>query len=338
MRAIHERKVDRAGAPESNPCVAPARIRPRLCGRHDFEETQARRPDDDWDQPSRIIGWSCPPSDQEEVTQALVRAAHDYHQRGTIVTLLRQLGLRIQDRDQAFWNQPRQELEWLLHDAREQYQRRRISLMPRRLEDERERVTQLNELWREILSRFQWHLSPQFLRASGVIRNRRPLPKGIFSHFCQYRKCRAQFLTPWRHQKYCCKAHKCYEATAHWRAKEIAYRHFYRSCQYPPCGRRFVTARRNKVYHSARCQQLNGCRRWAQRHKAKASGYARSFYYRNLALSRERARASYHRQRQHDPERFRRQWRAQHARRQLRARLKADTLPAENMGGDGFGG
>jgi hypothetical protein len=35
-------------------------------------------------------------------------------------------------------------LEWLLHDAREQYERRRISLMPRRVEDERERVIESN--------------------------------------------------------------------------------------------------------------------------------------------------------------------------------------------------
>ena len=329
MSILHERSVDRGEAPESNTCVAPARIRRQLCERHDFEGPEALRPDGARGRPSSTIGRSCPPSAQGKISQAVVRATHDYHQRGTIVTLLRQLGLRIQGRGQAFWVQPRQELEWLFHDAREQYERRRISLMPRRLEDERERVTQLNALWREILSRFQWHLSPHFLRASGVIRNRREVPNGIFSHYCQYRKCRAHFRTPWRHQKYCCKAHKSYEATANWRAKESVYRHFYRSCRYPPCGRRFVTARRNKVYHSARCQQLNGCRLWEQRHPAKARAYVRSFYYRNLTLSRERSRASYHRQWQRDPEEFRRRRRAQHARRQLRARLKAETLPAE---------
>jgi hypothetical protein len=329
MSIFQERRADRAGVHESNTFIAPACVRRQLCERHDFEGPQARRPEDAWDRPSRVIGRSCPPSAQDKTTQALVRAAHDYHQRGTIVTLLRQLGLRIQGRGQAFWDQPRQELEWLFHDAREQYEHRRISLMPRRLEDERERVTQLNALWREILSRFEWHLSPHFLRASGVIRNRKRLPDGIFSHYCQYRKCRAHFLTPWRHQKYCCKAHKCYEATANWKAKESVYRRFYRSCQYPPCGRSFVTARRNKVYHSARCQQLNGCRLWAQRHTVKARAYARSFYYRNLTLSRERSRASYYRQRQRDPEKFRRRWRAQHARRQFRVRLRAETLPAE---------
>ncbi len=329
MSTFHERRVEPAGALESNTCVAPARIRRQLCEGHDFEGPEARRPDNARGRPSAIIGRSCLPSARNKITQGLVRAAHDYHQRGTIVTLLRQLGLRIKSRGQAFWDQPRQELEWLFHDAREQYEQRRISLMPRRMEDERERVTQLNVLWREILSRFQWHLSPHFLRVSGVIRNRRQLPSGMFSHYCQYRKCRAQFLTPWRHQKYCCKAHKSYEATANWRTRENVYRHFYRSCRYPPCGRRFVTARRNKVYHSARCQQLNGCCRWAQRHPAKARAYTRSFYYRNVPLSRERGRASYHRQRQRDPEKFRRRQRAQHARRQLRVQLKLEALPAE---------
>jgi hypothetical protein len=155
MSIFQERRVNRAGAPESNTFIAPACVCRQLCERQDFEGPQARRPEVAWDQPSRVIGRSCPPSAQDRTTQALVRAAHDYHQRGTIVTLLRQLGLRTQGRGQAFWDQPRQELEWLFHDAREQYEHRRISLMPRRLEDERERVTQLNALWREILSRFE---------------------------------------------------------------------------------------------------------------------------------------------------------------------------------------
>ena len=37
MSIFHEHSVAREEAPESNTCVAPARIRRQLCERHDFE-------------------------------------------------------------------------------------------------------------------------------------------------------------------------------------------------------------------------------------------------------------------------------------------------------------
>lgn len=121
-----------------------------------------------------------------------------------IKKLLQQLGLPREVWDtNSFWNNSRQNLEYILYDARVAYRQLAKKLHPRLSTDSEEAAKNLHALMREVEKRFNDHLHPKLL-LSGV--RRVPfVPKPAVEKRCLNPTCGKRFTKVGKgNRKFCC--------------------------------------------------------------------------------------------------------------------------------------
>jgi hypothetical protein len=102
---------------------------------------------------------------QNENAIILLRVRNpNYDSSKSIKTLLKQLGLPREVWDTlSFWNNSRQNLEYILYDARAAYRQLAKKLHPRLHTDSEEAAKKLHSLMREVEKRFDDHLNPKLI-------------------------------------------------------------------------------------------------------------------------------------------------------------------------------
>ena len=122
-----------------------------------------------------------------------------------IKKLLQQLGLPREVWDtNNFWNNSRQNLEYILYDARQAYRQLAKKLHPRLSTDSEEAAKKLHALMREVEKRFNDHLNPK-LYVNGI--RRVPfVPKPPVEKRCLNPECNKRFTKTGKgSKKYCCR-------------------------------------------------------------------------------------------------------------------------------------
>jgi len=145
-------------------------------------------------------------------------------QKTGIVSLLRSLGLPTMASGRTFWqDHSKDELSYLLHDAREIYRQRIKLVAPRKASDCDRKASELNSLFTEIERRFNCHINPLSVteeytrmveRQRGRTVNGQALAKRTsrqsdqYSRVCKLPGCGQPFVTHLTRKVFCCFKHK----------------------------------------------------------------------------------------------------------------------------------
>lgn len=129
----------------------------------------------------------------------------EYDSSKSIKMLLKQLGLPRECWDtNSFWNNSRQNLEYILYDARAAYRQLAKKLHPRLHTDSEEEAKKLHSMMREVEKRFNDHLNPKsysekFVRR--VVAEKQAKPIVILR--CGHELCGKKFEKTGKRQLYC---------------------------------------------------------------------------------------------------------------------------------------